>query len=140
MNKDGLIAKLTTKFYAVDEVGIHQGNTEAGITVWGIGVFNKVGDVVTKKNLTFYTMGDENAFWGIVEPNPSAPESVVTFIDRVNTFIASKIEDLTIKFGYIEQISELTQKALISAITDNGIIKNAIVTEDIEGNFNIDVL
>ena len=57
MNKSELIAALGTKFYKVDEAGIHEGNTEAGITV---------------------------------------------FTDRANTFIASKIADSTIKFGYIE--------------------------------------
>jgi hypothetical protein len=140
MNKDKLIKKLNTKFYAVDEAGIHEGKTEAGITVWGIGVFDLVGDTLSKKNLTFYTDVYDNGFWGNSEPNPTIPTQKPTFTDRVNVFIASKIDDMTIEFGFIEQVLEHTRKAWVSAITSTGIVKNAIVTEDIEGNFSIDVL
>ena len=140
MNTAELIAELGTKFHAVDEAGIHQGNTVAGITVWGIGVFEKIGDVVKKLNLTFYTEG-EFAYWGVSEPNPDIPVPSPTFADRTNAFIASKIEDNTIKFGYIMEISELTQKAMVSAVmsVDNS-DKVAIVSEDAEGVFTIDVL
>lgn len=140
MNKQELIESLISKFYAVNEAGLHEGNTEAGITVWGIGVFDKTGDVIAKRNLTFYTMGDENAFWGVSEPKPTIPEPDPTFTDRVNIFIASKIEDATIKFGYINQIEENTLKALGIAIMPDNIEKNIIVSEDAVGNFSIDVL
>lgn len=140
MNTAELIAVLATKYHKVDEAGIHEGNTEAGITVWGVGVFEKIGDVVKKLNLTFYTEG-ENAYWGVSEPNPDAPIPDPTFTDRANVFIASKIEDDTIKFGYIMEISELTKKAMVSAVmsSDNS-EKNAIVSEDAEGVFTIEVL
>ena len=138
MNKDELIAELGTKFHAVDEAGLHQGNTVAGITVWGIGVFEKVGDVVKKLNLTFYTEG-EFAYWGVSEPNPDIPIPDPTFADRTNTFIASKIEDNTIKFGYIVEISALTQKAIVAAVMPDNSDKTAIVTET-EGVFTLDVL
>ena len=140
MNKDELLAELATKYHKVDVAGIHEGNTEAGITVWGIGVFEKTGDVVKKLNLTFYTEG-EFAYWGVSEPNPDTPILDPTFTDRTNTFIASKITDDTIKFGYIMEISELTQKAMVAAVmsSDNS-EKNAIVSEDVEGVFTIEVL
>lgn len=139
MNKDGLIAELGTKFHAVDEAGLHEGNTEAGITVWGVGVFEKIGDVVKKLNLTFYTEGDF-AYWGVSEPNPDTPIQDPTFTDRTNAFIASKIEDGTIKFGYIMELSELTQKAMVAAVMPDNSDKNAIVSEDEAGVFTIEVL
>ena len=139
MNTDELIAELGTKYHKVDEAGLHQGNTEAGITVWGIGVFEKIGDVVKKLNLTFYTEG-ENAYWGVSEPNPDVPVPDPSFADRTNTFIASKITDDTIKFGYIMEISGLTQKAMVAAVMPDNSNKNAIVSEDGSGVFTIEVL
>ena len=139
MNKNKLIAELKTKYHKVDEAGIHEGNTEAGITVWGIGVFEKIGDVVKKLNLTFYTEGD-NAFWGVSEPNPDIPIPDPTFTDRTNAFIASKIADGTIKFGYIMEIAELTKKALGVAVLPDKSEKNAIVSENEQGIFTIEVL
>lgn len=139
MNKQELIDELKARFHAVDEAGIHEGNTEAGITVWGIGVFEKIGDIMQKRNLTFYTMGDY-AFWGVSEPNPDIPIPEPTFTDRVNAFIATKIADDTIKFGYIEQVSELTQKAMATAIMSDNIEKKVLVSESIEGVFSIEVL
>lgn len=137
MNKDELIAELGTKFHAVTEAEI--GRTEAGISVWNIGVFEKTGNVVRKLNLTFYTEGD-TAYWGVFEPNPDVPIPDPTFEDRTNAFIASKIEDDTIKFGYIMEISELTQKAKVAAAMPDKSEKNAIVSEDAEGVFTIEVL
>ena len=139
MNKNELIAELGTKYHKVDEAGIHEGNTEAGITVWGIGVFEKIGDVVKKLNLTFYTEG-ENAYWGVSEPNPDIPVPDPTFAARTNAFIASKITDGTVKFGYIMEISELTQKAMVAAVMPDNSDKNAIVSEDENGVFTIEVL
>lgn len=139
MNKDELIVELGTRFHAVDEDGLHQGKTEAGITVWSIGVFEKTGDVVKKLNLTFYT-DVENAYWGVSEPNPDIPIPDPTFADRTNAFIASKIADSTINFGHIMEISELTKKALIAAILPDKSEKNAIVSENENGGFTIEVL
>lgn len=140
MNKMELINQLKHKFYKVDELGIHEGNTEAEITIWGIGVFEKTGDVLRKLNLTFYTKGTD-AFWGVSEPNPTLIIPEPTFTDRVNAFIASKINDGTIKFGYIEHVSDLTKKAMGMAVmsADNS-EKKVIVTEDAEGVFSIEVV
>ena len=139
MNKTELIAELKDKYHKVDEAGIHEGKTEAGITVWGIGVFEKIGDVVKKLNLTFYTEGDF-AYWGVSEPNPDTPIPDPTFTDRTNAFIASKIADSKIKFGYIIELSELTQKAMVAAVMLDNSDKNAIVSENESGVFTIEVL
>lgn len=139
MNKDELITNLKEKFYDVDEAGIHEGDTIGGITVWQIRVFEVIDDVMKRPTLTFYTKGGD-AFWGNSEPNPPTSEPVITFTDRVSAFIASKITADTIKFGYIEQISELTSKAWVSVLMVDGAVKNAIVSEDTEGNFSIEVL
>ena len=145
MNKQELIAALKTKFFAVAEEDMDEnGKTLAGIKVWGISVFDLANGVITKRNLTFYTKGvgaDEEAFWGNSEPNPTAPVPEPTFTDRTNTFIASKIEDDTVMFAYIMEISELTKKALVSAIVlPDKTEKNAIVSEDAQGTFTIEVL
>ena len=139
MNKQELIEALKTKFYAVDEAGIHEGKTEAGITVWGIGVFDKVGDVIAKKNLMFYTKGTD-AFWGVSEPNPTIPTPNPTFTDRVNGYIASKITDGTIRFAYIEQVSDGIQKALVTAIMSDKTEKEAIISEAADGTFSLEQL
>ena len=139
MNRSELIEKLKTKYHKVNEAEIHEGKTEAGITVWGIGVFEKIGDVVKKLNLTFYTEGD-GAYWGVSEPNPNTPIPDPTFTDRTNAFIASKITDSTIRFGYIMEISELTQKAMVAAVMPDNSDKSAIVSEDESGVFTIEVL
>ena len=137
MNKDELITKLKTHFFGVDEAGIDTGgHTLDGIKVWGIKVFELVGDVITRKNITFYTK-DDIAYWGNFDPNLPAPES--TFSERANAFLASKIADETIKFGYVEQVSESTQKASVSAITINNVSKKAIISE-VAGVFSIDIL
>ena len=140
MNKDELITKLRDRFHTVDSDGLYKGDIIAGITVWQIRVFENINDVLKRLTLTFYTDSENNAFWGNSEPNPPAPEPVITFTDRVNAFIASKIAADTIKFGYVEQISELTSKAWVSALMVDGAVKNAVVSEDIEGNFSIEVL
>lgn len=140
MNKDGLITELRDRFHTVDSDGLHEGDTIAGITVWQIRVFENINDVLKRLTLTFYTDSEDNAFWGNSEPNPPAPEPLITFTDRVNTFIASKIAADTIKFGYIEQLSELTSKAWVSVLMVDGTVKNAIVSEDTERNFSIEVL
>ena len=139
MDTDELIAELKTRYYKVDDAGLYQGNTEAGITVWGIGVFEKIGDVVKKLNLTFYTEG-ENAYWGVQEPNPDIPIPDPTFTDRTNVFIVSKIIDETIKFGYIMEIAELTKKALVTAVLPDKSQKSAIISEDEQGTFTIEIL
>ena len=140
MNKDELIAKLRTRFFGVDEDGMDiGGKTQDGIKVWAIGVFDLTDDIITKKNLTFYTKGDI-AYWGNFEPNPPTPTPVITFTDRVNNFIASKIEDKTIKFAHIEQISELTKKARITAVMPDKSEKNALISEDTPNVFSIEVL
>lgn len=141
MNKQELINQLKSKFYEVDEEGIHEGNTEAGIIVWGIGVFEKTENILRKLNLTFYTKGEE-AFWGVSEPSPTPITPEPTFADRVNVFIASKItaDPQVIKFGYIEQVSELTKKALCTATMPTNTEKKIIVSEDDSGVFSIEVL
>lgn len=129
MNKSELIAKLKEKFYRVNDAELHQGKTEKGITVWGIGVFDKVGDVISKNNLTFYTKGGgdlDEAWWGNAEPKQTPvvpPTPPTTFADRINDLIAAKTAAGIIRFGHIEQINETTKRALCTVIIDDEIIK-----------------
>lgn len=140
MNKQELIDALKARFHTVDVAGLHQGDTIAGITVWQIRVFDNVNGVMKRPTLTFYTKGDADAFWGNSEPNPTVPTPPPTFTDRVNTFIASKITDSTIKFAYIEQISDNTQKALVTAIMSDKTEKKAIISEAADGTFSLEQL
>ena len=140
MDKQGLIDELKRRFFGVDETGMDvKGKILDGIKVWGIGVFDLTNGVITKKNLTFYTKEDV-AYWGNFEPNPPAPVPVITFTDRVNGFIASEITDKTIKFAYIEQISDATRKALVIAVMSDKSEKKAIISEDTQGKFTLDQL
>ena len=144
MNKKELITSLKAKFHAVNEAGLYEGKTEAGITVWGIGVFDLVGGVLRKRNLTFYTKGKEDnssAWWGVSEPKPTpSPIPEPLFAQRVEAFIKTKIDANIIKFGYIMQSSELAKKALCNAIMLDKSEKKVIITEDAEGTFSLEVL
>lgn len=140
MNKQELIDALNSKFHTVDEAGLHKGDTIAGITVWQIKVFDNVGGVMKRPTLTFYTDLEDNAFWGNSEPNPTIPIPDPTFTDRVNVFIASKITDGTIKFGYILQISELTKRASVMGRMPDNSEKEVLVLEDTQGKFTLDQL
>lgn len=137
MIKQELIDELKNKFYKVDEANIREGKTEAGITAWSVGVFDKVGDAIRKRNLTFYTEGDE-AYWGGSEPKVTPP-TPDTFRSRVQGFIDAKVDDGTIQFGFIEETQDGCKKALVKAIKA-GVEKKAIVTEDSVGDFSILIL
>ncbi len=138
-SKDELIDSLKTKFFKVDDSNIRQGKTEAGITAWGVSVFDEVDGVIKKYNLMFYTDEDGNAYWGDREPKATSPPREPSFIERVNDFIAEKIVDGTIKFGYIEEVLEQAKKALVSAIMPDNNVKKAIVTEAEDG-FEIEIV
>lgn len=143
MDRKELIESLNAKFYKVNDVQIHEGTTEAGVTVWGIGVFDKEGDVVKKLNLTFYTLGKETtseAFWGGSEPKPTPLILPPSFSERVNTFIDTKIADDTIKFGFIEELLGVSSKALVSVIMPDNSTKQAIITEKSLNVFSIEVV
>lgn len=143
MNKNELIIALKSKFFKVDDTNLREGKTEEGITVWGISVFDKNGDVITKQNLTFYTIGKEDtsdAFWGVSEPKPNPIIPEPNFRDRIDTYIKSKIDDNSIQFGYVMEVSELTQRALGIAIMSDKSEKKILLLEDIEGNFTLIIL
>lgn len=140
MNKDELIAELGERFHTVDIDGLYKGDTIAGITVWQIRVFDNVNGIMSRPTLSFYTDLEDNAFWGNSEPNPTISIPDPTFIDRVSVFIASKITDGTIKFAYIEQISDNTQKALVTAIMSDKTEKKAIISEAVDGTFTLEQL
>ena len=140
MNKDELLAELALKYHTVDLGGLYQGDTIAGITVWQIRVFDEVNGVMSRPTLTFYTKGDANAFWGDFEPNLTIPIPDPTFTDRANVFIASKITDGTIKFGYIEHVEEITNKAYGTAVMPDKTKKEIIASEAEIGVFSIEVL
>lgn len=143
MNKQGLIDALKVKYYAVNDAEIQEGKTEADITVWGIGVFNKEGEVIKKLNLTFYTEGKEDtspAFWGVSEPKPTPSTPPPTFTERVEGAIIAKVTDGTIKFAYITQTNETVKKALLTAIMPDKSEKKVLATESTPGDFTLEVL
>ena len=132
MNKKELLANLERKFEVVDSENIYQGKTEAGVTIFGVSVFEKKNNVMRKLNLTFYTKGEE-AFYGNNEPNATIVPPPIRFQDKVNTYIKTKIEDETIRFGTILSVNEQVKKALVDVIMPALLIgtkhKKAIISE-----------
>lgn len=74
-------------------------------------------------------------------PTLSGPAiSEPTFVNRVETYIKTKIDDNTIKFGFVVQLSELTRKALCNVIMPDKTDKILLVSESAEGVFSYEVL
>ncbi|MBU0847628.1 hypothetical protein KKH23_10620 [Patescibacteria group bacterium] len=140
MTKQELIDVLKTKFTEVLEANIRDSGIEGDLRHWAVPVIDVVGDVIIRQWVHFY----ENeatlvAYWQDKEPKPSVvPE--VSFAQKVQSFIAEKVGDGTIKFAFVEQSSPQTKKALITAITPTGAEKKAIITETENGDFSIEIL
>ena len=98
-----------------------------------------------KRNFRLYTKGLEDgskARWefnqGPILDSSLPPE--LTFISRLETYIKTKIDDNTIKFGFVAQSSELTKRALCNAIMPDKTDKVLLVSENAEGVFSFEVL
>lgn len=118
-----------------------------GLDVWDVSAIEEAPNVnsLRKRNFRLYTQGLDDtskAWWEATQGPMSAPISILepTFISRVEAYIKTKIDDNTIKFGFIVQSSELIKKALCNVIMPDKTDKTLIVSEDSEGVFSFEVL
>ncbi len=137
MTKTQLIDKLKEKFSIVlqEEEGAMEGN----IKHWQIPVIDKVGDVMQRQWVHFYTQGTE-AYWQNSEPKPEVVAPSLGLAERVNSFIITKISDGTIKFASIKEINEKAKKVLVETIKQDKTKVQAIISEDAMGDFSIELL
>lgn len=116
-----------------------------GLDIHDIKAIEEVPNVnsLRRRNFRLYTQGiedDAEAWWEATQGPMSAPDPEPGFMNRLDAYIATKIEDNTIKFGFVVQSSELTQKALCNVIMPDKSDKTLLVSEDAEGVFSFEVL
>ena len=136
MNKEQLLDKLREKFSSV--LTVEEGATEGDVKHWQVPVVDIVDDTMKRQWVHFYTQGTD-AYWQGGEPKAEVVVSP-NFIDRVEAFVVSKIEEGVIKFGYVKETNERAKKALVTAITSDNTEVQAIVSEEEVGNFSIELL
>ena len=142
MTKQNLIDALKTKF---NLVGIEKqiGQEIAGVltlTHWAIPVLDQVGNSLIRQWVHFYTDQNNNAFWEDREPKPIPPIPVESFIVKVTNFLQAKMTDGTIKYAFIDNISEFFKRAQISVVTPTNVQKKAIISMDTNNNFTIEII
>lgn len=75
---------------------------------------------------------------------PTTPSKVTTpeptFTNRLEAYIKAKIDDDTIKVGFVVQVSELRNKAICNVILPDKTDKTILVSEDAKGAFSFEVL
>lgn len=117
-----------------------------GLTVWDVRAIEEVLDTnsLRRRNFRLYTQGLEDdalAWWEATQgPTISTSPPELPFMDRLEGYIKTKIDDNTIKFGYIAQSSELTKKAICNAIMQDMSTKSLLLSEETEGNFSFEVI
>ena len=116
-----------------------------GLDVHDVKAIEEVPNINSRRrrNFRLYSEGIEDtalAWWEATQGPMSPPTSDPTFVNRLELYIKAKIEDNTIKFGYIVEISELTKKALCNVIMPDKTDKVLLVSEDGEGVFSFETL
>ena len=119
-----------------------------GLDVWDVKVMEQVPNIdsLRKRQFRLYTAGiddEAKAWWEatqgpVLPPTPPTPEP--TFVNRLETYIKTKIDDNTIKFGFIVQVSEPSKKAICNVIMPDRTDKSILVSEDAEGKFSFELL
>lgn len=141
MTKQQLIDKLKVKFSLMGEEK-QTGQESLGgkvVTHLAIPVADLVDGTLTRQWVHYYVDEDDNAYWQDGEPKkPITP--VITFRDRLQTFINDKITDNTVKFAVIKELNETTKIAKCETIMPDKTTKTLMVKESTENNFTIEVL
>lgn len=137
---------LTDNFvkYTITHVNVKAG-LYFGLDVWDVSALEEVPNVnsARKRNFRLYTQGLDDtskAWWEATQGPTSAPVPEPTFTNCLEAYIKTKIDDNTIKFGFIVQSSELTKKALCNVIMPDKTDKILLVSEDSEGIFSFEIL
>lgn len=119
-----------------------------GLDVWDVSALEEVPNVnsARKRNFRLYTQGLEDdalAWWestqGPMSP-PSPPTPEPTFISRLEAYIKTKIDDNTIKFGFVVQPSELAKKAICNVLMPDNSDKTILISETAEGVFSFEII
>lgn len=116
-----------------------------GLDVWDVKAIEEVLDTnsLRRRNFRLYTQGLEDdalAWWEATQGPMSSPAPEPTFINRLELYIKTKIDDNTIKFGFIVQSSELSKKAVCNVIMPDKSDKILLISESAGGDFNFEVL
>ena len=139
------------KQYLIDTFAAHTikktSELHFGLDVWDVKVLEDVPYVnsMRKRQFRLYSAGidDEAKAWWESQQGPMSPptpEPTLTFTARLEAFIKSKIDDNTIKFGFIVQVSELSNKAICNVIMPDRTDKSILISEDAEGAFSFELL
>ena len=142
MTKQELLDLLGQKFTGVILKNLKKGETEGNLTHWAIPVFDKVGDILRRQWIHFYTDELNNAYWQDNEPKPTPPIVEPTFQDDLQSFINSKVADGTIEGANIEIVDNVNETAIVQAwLIDNGLKeKRLFVDKDTLGEFKYQVI
>lgn len=118
MNKQELISELSNKFYKVGRVALvdlsptdQAIRDEEGVKWYIAGVYEKSGDRLIRKNISFYVeaegTAEESALYTEKLPDDSLSKSVVTtFRDLIKTEIDRQISEGILLRGIIETVDE----------------------------------
>lgn len=98
-----------------------------------------------KRQFRLYAESDVDmakAWWEATQGPMSAPAATPepSFTSRVEIFIKTKIDDHTIKFGFVAQLSEQAKKAICNVIMPDKTDKSVLITENPDGGFLFEVL
>lgn len=118
-----------------------------GLDVWHVEALEKVPNInsLRKRQFRLYTKGidDEAKAWWEATQGPMQPPTTIpepTFVSRLETYIKTKIDDDTIKFGFIVQPSESLKRAICNVIMPDKSDKTLLISEDSDGKFSFEVL
>lgn len=116
-----------------------------GLYVYDVKAMEEVPETnsIRRRNFRLYTDGLEdiaNAWWEATQGPTSAPVPEPTFNNRLEAYIKTKVEDNTIKFGFVVQSSELSKKAICNVIMPDKSDKSLLVSEDSAGVFSFEIL
>ena len=139
MTKKQLIDKLKVKFSLMGEEKQTGQETLDGkvVTHLAIPVADIVDGTLTRQWVHYYVDENDSAYWQDGEPKKEITP-VITFRDRLQSFIDAKITDKTVKFAVIKESNETTKTAKCEAIMPDKLTKTLLVKEGAIGTFTIE--
>lgn len=141
------------KQWLTDKYSAHTMKKSSGMILgeyeWNVSCKEEMGNNrAQKRNFRLYSKGledDSIVRWeynqcpALSSPAPPEPPEP-TFASRLEAYIKKKVDDNTIKFGFVTQSSELTKKALCNVIMPDKTDKALLISESSEGIFSYEVL
>jgi len=114
MTKQELLTKLTQKFHKVRTP--EKQRTEDGINWYIVGVYDRQGDRMVRKNVGFYVENEgtanEAAYWLNSDPTDT-PAPATTFASQVTSYLDNKIKAGVIVGAIVERASENPASAIV---------------------------